>query len=102
MSDRFSRKGLREMIKSWFSKLTKGAMVQPAVLLIVPVTCSMAFSACSDLAGKAGTHPNVNYQNAVVGGPQNDDNVTIGPTTYNSETQSFERPWPFGPEFNPQ
>jgi hypothetical protein len=52
ISDRFSRKGLREMNKNWFSKVTKGAMVQAAVVLIVPVTCSMAFAACSDLAGK--------------------------------------------------
>jgi len=90
------------MIKSCFSKVTEGAMLQAAVVLIVPVTCSMAFVACSDLAGEEGTHPNVNFQKAVVGAPQSGDNVTISPTTYNSETQSFERPWPFGPEFNPQ
>jgi hypothetical protein len=72
------------------------------LLLLVPVICSMAFAACSDLAGTAGTHAIVNYQNAAVGGPQTGHNVTIGLTTYNSETQSFERPWPFGPEFNPQ
>jgi hypothetical protein len=90
------------MIKSWFSKVTERAMLQAAVVLIVPVTCSMAFAACSDLAGNEGTHPNVNYQKAVVGGPQTGDNVTIGPGTYNPESQGFERPWPFGPEFNPQ
>jgi hypothetical protein len=55
--------------------------------------------ASSDLAGKAAPHPTVNYQNAVMGGPQTGDNVTIGPTTYNSETKSFEGPWPLGPEF---
>jgi hypothetical protein len=38
----------------------------------------------------------------VTGKPQTGDNVTIGPTTYNSETQSFDRPWPFGPESSPQ
>ena len=102
MFDRFSRKGLGEMIKNWFSKATEKAMVQAAVVLIVPVTCSMAFAACSDLAGEAGPHPTVKLQSASVGGPQTGDNVTIGPTTYNSETTSFERPWPFGPEFNPQ
>jgi hypothetical protein len=73
------------------------------LLLLVPVICSMAFAACSDLAGTAGTHAIVNYQNAAVGGgPQTGDNVTIGPRTYNLEAQSFERPWPFGPAFNPQ
>jgi hypothetical protein len=90
------------MIKNWFSKATKGAMLQAAVVLIVPVTCSMAFAACSDLASEAGTHPTVNLQSARVGEPQTGGNVTIGPATYNSESQSFERPWPFGPEFNPQ
>ena len=90
------------MIKNWFSKGTKGAMVRAAVVLIVPVTCSMAFAACSDLASEAGTHPTVNLQSARVGEPQTGDDVTIGPATYNSESQSFERPWPFGPEFDPQ
>jgi hypothetical protein len=41
------------MIKNWCSKLTKGVMVQPVVILIVPVICSMAFAACSHLAGTA-------------------------------------------------
>ena len=41
------------MIKRWFSKVTEGAMLQAAVVLIVPVTCSMALAACSDLAGEA-------------------------------------------------
>jgi hypothetical protein len=37
-------------IKSWFSKITKGAMVQTAALMIIPVSCSMMFAACSNLA----------------------------------------------------
>jgi hypothetical protein len=74
----------------------------PRLLLMVPVICSMAFAACSEAAGTAGPHPTVNLQSAVVGRPQTGDNVTIGPRTYNSETRSFDRPWPFGPEFNPQ
>jgi hypothetical protein len=65
---------------NWFSELTKGAMVRAAVLLIVPATSSMEFAACSDLAGKGGTHPIVNYHNAVVGGHQTGDNVTISPS----------------------
>ena len=71
------------------------------LLLVVPVTCSKALAACSDLAGKARTHP-IDYQNAVMGGPQRDDHVTIGPATYNLETQHFEMPWPFGPEYHPR
>jgi hypothetical protein len=69
---------------------------------MVPVICSLAFAACSDVAGTAGTHATVSLQSAAVGERQTSDNVTIGQRTYNSETRSFERPWPFGPEFNPQ
>lgn len=29
-------------------------------------------------------------------------NVQIGPSTYNTESRSFEKPWPFGPESNQQ
>jgi len=62
----------------------------------------MAFAACSDVAGTPETHQSVNLQSAVLGEPQTDDNVTIGPRTYNSETLNFDRPWPFGPQSNPQ
>ena len=72
------------------------------LLLIVPLISSMAFAACTDVAGTPGTHQAVNLQSAVVGQAQTDDNVTIGPRTYNSETRSFDRPWPFGPESGPQ
>jgi hypothetical protein len=72
------------------------------LLLIVPVICTMAFAACSDVAGTAGTHATVNLQTAAVGERQTGDNVTIGPRTYNSEARDFDRPWPFGPESNPQ
>ena len=27
--------------------------------------------------------------------------LEIGPSTYNSESRSFDEPWPFGPESNP-
>jgi hypothetical protein len=72
------------------------------LLFMVPVICTMAVAACSDVAGTAGTHATVNLQTAAVGGPQTGDNVTIGPRTYNSEDRDFDRPWPFGPESNPQ
>jgi len=72
------------------------------LLFIGPVVCSIAFAGCSDVARTAGTQTNVNLQSTVVGEPQNGDNVSIGPATYNSATHGFERPWPFGPEYNPQ
>ena len=72
------------------------------LLLIVPAICSMAFAACSYLSGTAGTRPTVNFQSAAVGERRTGDNVTIGPRTYNSETRSFDSPWPFGPQSNPQ
>jgi hypothetical protein len=66
------------MIKSWFSRITERTMAQSAVVLIIAVISSAGLAACSDLAGEAGSRSNVDYQKAV------------------------ERPWPFGPEFNPQ
>jgi hypothetical protein len=72
------------------------------LFLMVPAVCSLAFAACSDVASTAGTHRAVNLQSAVVGEPETGDNVTIGPRTYNSESRGFDRPWPFGPESNPQ
>ena len=72
------------------------------ILLVVTASCSVALAACSHLADKTGTRSTVNYHVAAAGEPQTGDNVTIGPTTYNSETQSFETPFPFGPELNPQ
>jgi hypothetical protein len=72
------------------------------LLFVVPVICSLAFAACSDIGGVPGTHATVNLHSAAVGKRQITDDVTIGPRTYNSESKSFERPWPFGPQFNPQ
>jgi hypothetical protein len=72
------------------------------LFLVIPVICSLAFAACSDVGGGPGTHATVNLHSAVVGKRQIADNVIIGPRTYNSESKSFERPWPFGPQFNPQ
>jgi hypothetical protein len=60
----------------------------PRLLLMVPAISSMAFTACSDVAGTAAPHPTVNLQSAVVGRPQTRDNVSIGPATYN-----FRGPW---------
>jgi hypothetical protein len=74
----------------------------PRLLLMVPVICSIALAACSDVAGTPGTHQTVNLQSAVTGQAETGDNVTIGPRTYNPETRSFDRPWPFGPEGSAQ
>ena len=84
---------------------TKTLVSAPSIrclLFLVPVICSLTFAACSDVGRVAGTHATVNLQSAAVGELQTSDNVTIGHRTYNSESKSFERPWPFGPEFNPQ
>jgi hypothetical protein len=51
----------------------------PRLLFMVPVIWSIAFAACSDVAGTAGTHPTVNLQSAAVGEPQSGDTVTIEP-----------------------
>ena len=72
------------------------------LLFMVPVLCSLTFAGCSDFGGTAGTRTTVNLQNGAVGEGQTGDNLTIGPSTYNSETRSFDRPWPFGPESNAQ
>ena len=45
------------MINSWFSKLTKRATVETTVLLIVSVTCSMVFAACSHLGDTPQNQP---------------------------------------------
>jgi len=68
------------------------------LLLVVPVICSMAFTACSDVSGSPGTHQTINFQSALTGRTQSRDYVTIGARAYNPETKSFDRPWPFGPE----
>ena len=72
------------------------------LLLMVPVICSMEFAACFGVAGTPRRHLTVNLQKALVRKPQTGNYVTIGPKTYNSKDHAFDRPWPFGPEFNPQ
>ena len=44
-------------VKSWFSKLTRVEMVETALLLTVPVTCSLALAACSNLADTPQNQP---------------------------------------------
>ena len=61
------------------------------LLLMVPVIYSIAFAACSDLAGTARAHVTGTLQSPVMRAPQTREIVTVGPTTYNSEAKSFER-----------
>ena len=70
------------MIKSWFSKLTSGEMVQTALFLIVPVTFSLAFAACSNLADT----------------PQNQPATTSGAYIEQREEQSSDQPVDANPE----
>ena len=51
----------------------------PRLLFMVPMIYSIAFAACSDVAGTAGTHATVNLQSSAVGEPQSGDNITIEP-----------------------
>jgi hypothetical protein len=72
------------------------------LVLTVPVIASTAFAACSNLSDSAATHSTVNFQGSAVRPDHADDFVTIGPRYYYSKDKTFERPWPFGPEYNPQ
>ena len=71
-------------------------------LLIAPVISSMVFASCSDVAGTAAADSMVNFQAPTTGENTTGRDLTISERTYNSETKSFDRPWPFGPEENPQ
>jgi hypothetical protein len=55
--------------------------------LIFPLICSMAFAACSDIAGTTGTHPNVNLLRADT------------PRVWSDSDQDFYQP-PTDPQFN--
>ena len=97
---RFTGAGSIESLHSVTTKSQK--RIHTNLILTFAVMCSMAFAAGSDVNGAARTHTTVGFQSAVTGKPQTGDKVTIAPRTYNSETQSFDRPWPFGPESSPQ
>jgi hypothetical protein len=65
-----------------------------SVIVVLATGCSTTGTGSS---GRLISLITASHQNANSG-----DNVTIGPRTYNSETQSFDRPWPFGPVSSPQ
>jgi hypothetical protein len=71
-----------KIIKSWLSKLTSGEMVQTTLLLIVPVTCSLAFAACSNLGDT----------------PQNQPATTSGAYIEQREEKSGDQPVDSNPE----
>ena len=58
--------------------------------LIVPLICSMAFAACSDIAATTGTHPNVNLLAA---------GTAATPRVQSDSDQDFYQP-PTDPQFN--
>jgi hypothetical protein len=66
------------------------------------VTCATAFGAFSSVAGTVKTHSKVYLQSASVGKQPTGSYITIGPSSYNPESRSFDRPWPFGPESSQQ
>jgi hypothetical protein len=72
------------------------------LLLMVPAISLLGFTECSSVGASAGTHSTANLLSAEVRKHEIGDHVTIGPATYNSQGRSFDRPWPFGPEYNPQ
>jgi hypothetical protein len=59
------------------------------LLLIVPAVALLGLTGCST-ANQTGRQ---NYPNGY---------VQIAPRAYNSESRSFDRPWPFGPESSQQ
>jgi hypothetical protein len=59
------------------------------LLLIVPAIGLLALTGCSTAGRTAGQNRTHGY-------------VQIGARTYNSESRSFDRPWPFGPESDQQ
>jgi hypothetical protein len=69
------------------------------LLLMVPAISLLGFTGCSSVDPPARIQANL--LSSAAGNHEIGDNVTIGPRTYDSKDQSFERPWPFGPESNP-
>ena len=53
------------------------------LLLMVLTICLLGFAGCASIDPPAGKN-------------QTGDYVTIGPAAHNSESQSFDPPWPFG------
>jgi hypothetical protein len=60
-----------------------------SLLLIVPAIALLGLTACSTTEGTAKRHYKGGY-------------ADIAPRSYNSESRSFDRPWPFGPESTQQ
>jgi hypothetical protein len=69
------------------------------LLLMVPTIALLGLAGCTGTNG-LGTNRAVAMLTGADGGHLPGDNLTIGRRTYNAETHSFDRPWPFGPESN--
>ena len=72
------------------------------LLTIVPAISLVGLTGCQSVDGTARIRSTANMVSAVPGNHETGENVTIGPSTYNTKNASFDRPWPFGPESNPQ
>jgi hypothetical protein len=59
------------------------------LVLIVPAVALLGLTGCSTANGTGGHKYTSGY-------------VQIFPRAYNSESRSFDRPWPFGPESTQQ
>jgi hypothetical protein len=63
--------------------------IYPRLVLLVPAIALLGLTACSTAGGTA----KGNYKGGY---------ADIPPRSYNSESRSFDRPWPFGPESTQQ
>ena len=72
------------------------------LLTIVPAISLFGLTGCQSVDGTARIHSTAHMISAVSENHETGDNVTIGPSTYSTKNGSFDRPWPFGPESNPQ
>jgi len=73
-----------------------------SILLIVPAISVMAFAGCSSVGGTGETRSAPTMLTEAAAKHGSGAHVTVGPSTYNTETMNFDRPWPFGPESNSQ
>jgi hypothetical protein len=69
--------------------------------LIVPAIALLGLTGCSTADG-TGRHNYTGWYAQIAPGVDSAPSVDIGSSVYNSESHSFDRPWPFGPESTQQ
>lgn len=74
-------------VKFMRTYITLNSKTYLQLLLLVPAVALQGFASCSTTDGAER-----------LGELRTSHGVTIGPRAYNPYTQSFEKPWPFGPE----